>query len=743
MLPLLLSLACGSDPAQSEYQPPVGESGPGEGEVQPGVGGTIQSPTDKSELSEIQQQQLQQLETSLSVARDLDADALLAKRALPQAEDLAYDPLQAEFLDVIQASPLGLSDGELAKLGENGFVISTRQAFPTFVNGYAAIYAAHLPVYISVDAALEAVHSSYDTILAEIEQNALIPALDRLLEGMHQRLAGADVDEATRSDVDEYLAVARSLLSGRSVAPLAGGDAAAVAEWITQATAADGMLVAELFGTQRLVDSSQFTPRGHYEDEPVLANYFRAMIWLGRIDLRIIETQPDGSTVFQPAQYSAMLLLRALMTDGHVALWNQIDAALRGFVGESDNMILPEVDALISDLGGAEAAKGASDSQVRAAFMAGGYGIQNIASHLMVNDGSVATLPLNRSFLLFGQRYVLDSHVFSQVVYDRIQDRMMPDPLDAAYAALGNDGALPLLPDLARFPGYPGALEATRVLADAHGEDFWGANLYNLWSAALRELSPTADPATNEGRPQVTSTDAWNRRILNTQLGSWAELRHDTLLYAKQSYTGMPSCDFPDAYVDPYPKAFARLASFADEGMQIAASLSELAATAGIQRYFQSLRDTMNLIAGMAENQADGIPFDENQMAFVNRAVRIIDKDIVCTTIDAPDGWLADLYYRPDDSIELDPTIADVHTQPADEAGNVVGKVLHVGTGYPRLMVVTAEGCSAPRAYVGVTFAYHEKVTKDFDRLTDYRWEGELREGVPASPTWLTPVLGE
>jgi hypothetical protein len=31
-------------------------------------------------------------------------------------------------------------------------------------------------------------------------------------------------------------------------------------------------------------------------------------------------------------------------------------------------------------------------------------------------------------------------------------------------------------------------------------------------------------------------------------------------------------------------------------------------------------------------------------------------------------------------SIEFDPTIADVHTQPTDAAGNPVGHVLHVGT---------------------------------------------------------------
>ena len=39
----------------------------------------------------------------------------------------------------------------------------------------------------------------------------------------------------------------------------------------------------------------------------------------------------------------------------------------------------------------------------------------------MVNGLAEGTLPLSRSFLLLGQRYVVDSHVFSNVVYDRVQ----------------------------------------------------------------------------------------------------------------------------------------------------------------------------------------------------------------------------------------------------------------------------------------------------------------------------------
>ena len=47
--------------------------------------------------------------------------------------------------------------------------------------------------------------------------------------------------------------------------------------------------------------------------------------------------------------------------------------------------------------------------------------------------------------------------------------------------------------------------------------------------------------------PSIALTEGWGRRLVNTQLGSWSELRHDTILYAKQSYTAGMVCEFPDA----------------------------------------------------------------------------------------------------------------------------------------------------------------------------------------------------
>lgn len=86
-----------------------------------------------------------------------------------------------------------------------------------------------------------------------------------------------------------------------------------------------------------------------------------------------------------------------------------------------------------------------------------------------------------------------------------------------------------------------------------------------------------------------------------------------------------------------------------------------------------------------------------------------------------------------------------MHTQPADEGGNLVGKVLHVGTGYPRLMVTSVDTCNGPRAYVGVVYAYHEEITKNFERLDDQAWAVRFATGGtrPADVSWLEGVLAK
>jgi len=262
------------------------------------------------------------------------------------------------------------------------------------------------------------------------------------------------------------------------------------------------------------------------------------------------------------------------MDEATTAAWRQVDDTVRAFVGEADNLTLPELGRRLTDLGlerGVQLAD-VEDAKIADAILQGGYGAEQIASQLVIN-GTGGELPLNRSFLLWGQRYVIDSHAFGNVTWARTEaKRMMPDPLDVTFSVLGNNTAGALLaPQIAEYD-YQGDLAAMRALADAHGEAFWQANLYNLWLGALRMLSPPA--TTPEGVPAVFTGEAFSRRLLNTQLASWAELRHDTLLYAKQSYTDGAACEFPDAYVEPVPEVWQAIADFGTRGRALVETLT-------------------------------------------------------------------------------------------------------------------------------------------------------------------------
>ncbi|MEO8181376.1 MAG: DUF3160 domain-containing protein [Deltaproteobacteria bacterium] len=312
------------------------------------------------------------LKAELGRLRGLNATQLLSEYPVQQLTELGYSASGAEFMDRIQASALSLDAGELAALDRNGFVISSRQEFPTFLRGYAAIYMEHLPVYVSADAMLEAVHSSYDTILASLEGAILEPQLKELLRLMLAGVDGIAASEQTRADLRLYLQVAAGLLDES-----ASGASSEARSLITQARSAQGIATRSLFGVDRMFDFSQFTPRGHYTDG--LQNYFRAMMWLGRTDLRLIETFPNGTTVFRRSQYEATLGMQQLLRGRALELWSHIDAVVHAFVGESDSMTVPQVAALVADLGGAEPARTKSDTEVAQAISSGGYGQQQIA----------------------------------------------------------------------------------------------------------------------------------------------------------------------------------------------------------------------------------------------------------------------------------------------------------------------------------------------------------------------------
>ncbi len=127
-----------------------------------------------------------ELEAEVATAKQHDAASLLASYPVSFSGELGYSLEGVQNLDLIQGSELRLSDAELEKLGLNGFVVSSRLAYPSFPYAYAAIYVHDLPVFVSGDMVLEALHRSYDDILQAVEQEALIPRVSRLLVAMRE-----------------------------------------------------------------------------------------------------------------------------------------------------------------------------------------------------------------------------------------------------------------------------------------------------------------------------------------------------------------------------------------------------------------------------------------------------------------------------------------------------------------------------------------------------------------------------
>ena len=68
---------------------------------------------------------------------------------------------------------------------------------------------------------------------------------------------------------------------------------------------------------------------------------------------------------------------------------------------------------------------------------------------------------------------------------------------------------------------------------------------------------------------------------------------------------------------------------------------------------------------------------------------------------------------------------------------------VHVGTGAPRLMVVTVETCQGPRAYAGLAFAYGERITENWVRLNDQQWSEDITQAPFPEVAWMSGILAQ
>ena len=651
----------------------------------------------------------------------------------------------AAYLDSVSLK-YGLTDDEKALLAKNGFVVTERLSYGSFGQALGDIYHKDLPVFVSTDALLHTIHLSYDDMLMATERHILIHDLDSLLGLLHDKLPALAAKYSVQpemnqmiNDVDVYLTVPRVLL-GSITAPKFGANAEVVDTLLGYISGEEPVNHPIFSSTKRNIDFSQFTTRGHYTQSAELGRYFRAMMWLGRIEVYLIAPvsadPPPSDKDIQRQTIDAVLVHELADTSNAFPLLDEIDSIVKFFVGESDNVTLSNVGTIANEIGLKNASELLDTLRWRAfqdTLSSKPFAFQRILSQILYSDPfDVEKVKPASAFLLLGQRFIIDSYVTGNVVYDKVPTRrMLPSPLDVLFAT-GNDAAAQLLSDELEEYQYSPNLAALRYLIDSYGEDFWSVSIYNAWLESIRSLNPPSD---RSSLPLFMRTAAWWQEKMNTQLASWAQLRHDNLLYAKQSYSAGVICSYPEGYVEPIPEFYDAVKSYAE----MAAEKFEQPPlnTLGTAYYFSHLKNVADTLGAIARKELSGTLLSDAEKGFLQRML-----------FDAPmcgmvyDGWYPRLFYGSKTVLDSDMVVADIHTAPTDAAGAPAGWVLHVGTGPINMAVVVAPLSGGQlTAFVGPVMSYYEHLSTGFKRLTDEEWKSAYALSPSLRPSFVNAYL--
>jgi hypothetical protein len=246
----------------------------------------------------------------------------------------------------------------------------------------------------------------------------------------------------------------------------------------------------------------------------------------------------------------------------------------------------------------------------------------------------------------------------------------------------------------------------------------WNVNLYWSWLYTLRALLDNIP----DGYPNFMRTPAWQRRQLHTALASWAQLRHDTILYGEQvnvTVGGIGPPVPPPGYIEPLPVFWARLLSLTQMTSLGLYNLNVLTPEAH-QRFTELEELLQNMLAIVAKQLTNEQLSTEDKKYIKN----------ISTTLNSIIAGTEDMAIKTT-------LVADVLTNPAEE------QVVEEATGRVDLAIVA---CSMPDGNVflavGPVLSYYEFKQPMSNRLTDEAWRLMLDSpNIPERPKWYIPLM--
>jgi hypothetical protein len=598
---------------------------------------------------------------------------------------------------------------------------------------------------------LHTYHILYDYTLRFAEIKHFVDDLQGLNEAMlatslqqYESTSGQGQEAAERNAA--FFAVASVLLDPGVAVPSEVQDL--VQAELSLIEAHQGFADSPIFGYKE--DYSQYVPRGHYTRNETFKRYFKAMMWYGRMMFRLKPgDKPEEVQKGRMETRQAILVVAALQSatvgsQPALALWDRIYEPTAFFVGKTDDLNVYDYSQVIKEVYGESLNLSDLEDEARLdAFIEKAMTLRppKIVSSFVTDQEEPEEV--TKGFRFMGQRFIPDSYIFQQLVYDEVKlyqgtgqpftwvnsmagpIRGFPRGLDVA-SVLGSGRAEEIIEAKgdAEYDGYTEQLAKLRGEFAALPAEQWVENLYWSWLYSLRPLLEVK----GEGYPVFMQSEAWVDKDLNAFLGSWAELRHDTILYAKQTSaimaTGlMPQPELAKGYVEPQPEVYARLAALCKQ-MRVGLGDRGLLNP----EYTDKLNRMESLLLSlktMAEKELSGQALTDEEYAQIRNIGDVLE-GITTFSVEISGQITSEADVRM-------AIVADVHTE-----GNS-GQVLEEGVGdaFTAYVVAPVEGQQVVAQ--GGVFSYYEFKQPMSDRLTDEAWQA--LEPKPDLPQWTASFI--
>jgi hypothetical protein len=601
---------------------------------------------------------------------------------------------------------------EIHILEKNGFII-TPPSKENFWSLYEENRYQKVPSFVTTDAFLHVVNLYYQFVMNSIETESLLPALDSLCYTIYT-IAGKDSKESADSTTREqakfaqfYYGVACKLLNRKEIT-FDKKYSQAAETYYTSAMEATTLDEKDTVFDDK-IPFNLFKPRGNYNSSEAKRRYFRAVSWLGLVPFKLKNDEQFGRV-----QYLTSLITKHKEIE---ELYTTYASAVTFLVGKSDNPSLFDIAKLTyTDRAGLlrEIAKG-SGNRI------------NEVGRLADTDIELYTLP---------KSYTPDAEAITKVI-NIVEDstrREFPRGLDIL-AGKGIQSAENLLLEYYHeqdtWPEYKDNLQRTKTIFEDN--DKRSDNAYSFWLRMIATLF-----ARDAHYPLLMRKPTWDYKSLNAGLASYAQLKHNTVLYAEQP-SATEGDDGGDEYEMPEPSLQVGYVepnlAFWESAQKFIGKLDQIST-----KEDKSLIKRIDFYVGISKKELNGEEITANEFADINdigialegieNSLKSVNEDL---TKPAEDSTENPTQFENDNSLQ---TVADIYTLNSTCLELGVGEVREIYT------IVPINGYS----YLcrGGVFSYYEFTHDANNRLTDEEWQIMIGgKKLPELQPWLQPFTSK